>query len=49
MSGEEKDKDADKAALADAPSSQLTESVINSLVLQGTLANHKVSLPNTLT
>lgn len=33
----------------DAPSSQLTQSVTNSLVLQRTTANHKVSLPNTLT
>lgn len=43
MSGEEKarDKDAEDAALADAPSSQLTESLINSLVLQGTVANHQ--------
>lgn len=43
MSGEEKarDKDAEEAALADAPSSQLTESLINSLVLQGTVANHQ--------
>ena len=51
MSGEEKarDKDAEEAALADAPSSQLTESLINSLVLQGTVANHQAWLPNTLT
>lgn len=47
MSGEE--KDAEEAALADAPSSQLTESLINSLVLQGTVANHQAWLPNTLT
>lgn len=44
MSGDQEDKDADKAALADAPSSQLTQSVTNSLVLQRTTANRKVSL-----
>lgn len=49
LSGEEKAKDADKAASADAPSSQLPESVINSLVLRGTTANHHVPLPNTPT
>lgn len=34
-------RDAQEAALVDAPSSQLTESVINSLALQGTVANHQ--------
>lgn len=43
------DKDAEEASLADAPSSQLTESVINSLVLLGNMANHQAWLPNTLT
>lgn len=38
-----KDKDAEEASLADAPSSQLTESVINSLVLLGNMANHQAS------
>lgn len=42
-------RDAQEAALVDAPSSQLTESVINSLALQGTVANHQAWLPNTLT
>lgn len=34
------DKDTEEAALADAPSSQLTQSVINSHVLQGNMAKH---------
>lgn len=42
-------RDAQEAALVEAPSSQSTESVINSLALQGTMANHQARLPNTLT
>lgn len=45
-----KGKDAEKAALADdAPSSQLTESVINRLLLKGNMQKHQAWLPNTLT
>lgn len=43
------DKDTEKAALANGPSSQLTQSEINSRVLQGSMANHQAWLPNTLT
>lgn len=43
------DKDTEKAVLANGPSSQLTQSEINSRVLQGSMANHQAWLPNTLT
>lgn len=43
------DKDTEKAVLANGPSSQLTQSEINSHVLQGSMANHQAWLPNTLT
>lgn len=35
------DKDTEKAVLANGPSSQLTQSEINSRVLQGSMANHQ--------
>lgn len=43
------DKETEKAVLANGPSSQLTQSEINSRVLQGSMANHQAWLPNTLT
>lgn len=42
MAGDQEDENADKAALVDAPSSQLTESATNSLVLQRTTENQTI-------
>lgn len=48
MSRDERTNDLDKAALEDAPITQLTELAINSLFLQETMKNDKLSHPYTL-